>query len=46
MGSNIDYIQTGYWQMESASHVIYSKIDTGILIVRALHERMDFKRRL
>jgi toxin ParE1/3/4 len=39
--------RAGYFQIESASHAIfYRKTDTGILIVRVLHERMDFKRHL
>lgn len=47
MGRTVDEIRPGYLQMESASHAIfYCKIETGILIVRVLHERMDFTRHL
>ena len=47
MGRNADEIRPGYLQMESASHAIfYRKTETGILIVRVLHERMDFTRHL
>ena len=47
MGRNADEIRPGYLQIESASHAIfYRKIETGILIVRVLHERMDFTRHL
>ena len=47
MGRNDDEIRPGYLQIESASHAIfYRKTETGILIVRVLHERMDFRRHL
>ena len=47
MGRTVDNIRPGYLQMESASHVVfYRKIETGILIVRVLHECMDAMRRL
>ena len=47
MGRNADEIRPGYLQIESASHAIfYRKTETGILIVRVLHERMDFTRHL
>ena len=47
MGRNADEIDPGYLHIESASHAIfYHKIETGIPIVRVLHERMDFTRHL
>ena len=47
MGRAVDEIRPGYLLMESASHVIfYRKTETGILIVRVLHERMDFTHHL
>lgn len=47
VGRNANKISPGYLQMESASHTIfYRKIENGILIVRVLHERMDFTRHL
>ncbi len=47
MGRNVDHIRAGYMQMESGRHAIfYRKIESSILIVRVLHERMDFVRHL
>ena len=47
MGRNVDDIRPGYLRIENASHAIfYHKTETGILIVRVLHERMDFTRHL
>lgn len=47
MGRTVDEIRPGYLQMESASHAIfYRKTGAGILIVRVLHERMNFMRHL
>lgn len=47
MGRTVDDIRPGYLQMESAGHAIfYRKTEPGILIVRVLHERMDFTRHL
>jgi toxin ParE1/3/4 len=47
MGRDASHLRTGYMRMESMSHVVfYRKIESGILIVRILHNRMDFVRHL
>ena len=47
IGRHVDEIRPGCLQMANASHVIfYRKTEAGILIVRVLHERMDFVRYL
>jgi toxin ParE1/3/4 len=45
IGRDARHIRPGYFRMEVASHtVFYRKTDEGILIIRVLHERMDFAR--
>ena len=40
-------IRPGYRRIETASHsVFYRKTETGVLIVRVLHQRMDFGQKL
>ena len=47
IGRNASYIRSGYMRMETASHsVFYRKTEGGLLIVRVLHQRMDFARHL
>jgi toxin ParE1/3/4 len=47
LGRDASDIRPGYLRLESGNHsVFYRKIENGILIVRVLHERMDFKRHL
>jgi toxin ParE1/3/4 len=47
LGRDASEIRPGYLRMESGSHsVFYRKTKSGVLIVRVLHERMDFKRHL
>ena len=46
-GRRADEIRRGYFRFESERHVVfYRKTDTGILIVRVLHQRMEAKRHL
>lgn len=47
LGREANDIQPGYLHLENASHsIFYKKIAQGIWIIRVLHERMDFARRL
>jgi toxin ParE1/3/4 len=47
MGRDVSSIRSGYMRIESGSHsVFYRKIESGVLVVRILHERMDFERHL
>jgi toxin ParE1/3/4 len=47
MGRDVSHIRPGYRRMDSNSHaVFYKKTDSGVLIVRVLHQRMDFVRHL
>jgi toxin ParE1/3/4 len=47
MGRDASHIRSGYMQIESGSHsVFYRRTESGVLIVRVLHERMDFERHL
>ena len=47
LGRDASDIRPGYLRMGSGSHsVFYRKTERGILIVRVLHERMDFSRHL
>lgn len=47
IGRNAHHIRPGYLQSESGSHTIfYRTAEDGIIIVRILHERMNFKRHL
>ncbi len=47
IGRHASNIHPGYWQMDFTSHAIfYRSIESGILIVRVLHARMDFARHL
>ena len=47
LGRDAGRIRPGYRQMETASHtVFYRRSGDGILIVRVLHQRMDFGRHL
>ncbi len=45
IGRDARQIRPGYFRMEVSSHaVFYRKTENGILIIRVLHERMDFAR--
>ena len=47
MGRRIDAIRPVLLQFESGSHVVfYRKAETGVLIMRVLHERTNFISRL
>jgi toxin ParE1/3/4 len=47
IGSDAGDIRPGYMKMRSGGHVaFYRKTDDGIVIVRVLHERMDFEQHL
>jgi len=47
MGRDAGHIRSGYLRMDSGSHAaFYRKTPTGILVVRVLHQRMDFVRHL
>lgn len=42
-----DHIRSGYWRIKAGSHVIFfRREDDEIIVVRILHERMDFASRL
>jgi toxin ParE1/3/4 len=45
LGGTCDEIRIGYRRFYQGKHVIfYRKVENGIVIVRILHERMDFER--
>jgi toxin ParE1/3/4 len=47
LGRDASHIRFGYRRVETASHsVFYRKIEDGVLIVRILHQRMDFGQHL
>ena len=47
LGRDARHIRPGYRSMETASHsIFYRKTGDGVLIVRVLHQRMDFTRHL
>jgi toxin ParE1/3/4 len=47
LGRDASHIRRGYRKIETASHsVFYRKTEDGVLIVRVLHQRMDFGRHL
>jgi toxin ParE1/3/4 len=47
LGRDASHIRPGYRKIETASHsVFYRKIGADVLIVRVLHQRMDFGRHL
>jgi toxin ParE1/3/4 len=47
LGRDASDIRPGYRKIESASHsVFYKRTEDGVLIVRVLHQRMDFRRLL
>lgn len=47
LGRDASPIRSGYRRIEIASHsVFYRKTADGVLIVRVLHQRMDFGRHL
>ena len=47
LGRDASNIRSGYRRFETASHVVFYRITSdGILIVRILHQRMDFRRHL
>ncbi len=47
LGRDASHIRAGYRKIETASHsVFYRKTDYGVLIMRVLHQRMDFVRYL
>ncbi len=47
LGRDAGHIRPGYRKIETASHsVFYRKTEDGVLIVRVLHQHMDFGRHL
>ena len=47
LGRDVGHIRPGYRKIETASHsVFYRKTEEGVLIVRILHQSMDFERHL
>lgn len=47
LGRKVDVIRPGYLQTASGTHAIcYRKTETGILIMRVLHQHMDVMRHL
>lgn len=47
IGRDASHIRPGYRKIETASHsVFYRNTPDGVLIVRVLHQRMDFERHL
>lgn len=47
IGRNIENIRTGYYCHEHTKHTIfYSLKENSILIIRVLHQNMDFERHL
>ncbi len=47
IGRKIEHIRTGYFRHEHARHTIFYSLKEGdILIIRVLHESMDFERHL
>ena len=47
LGRDASDIRPNYRKIETASHsVFYRKMQDGVLIVRVLHQRMDFERHL
>lgn len=48
LGKSRDAIKLGYLSMNEGSHVIFYKLtaDNHVVIVRILHQRMDFSRHL
>ncbi len=47
LGRGAGHVRAGYRKIDSGSHsVFYQKTDGGVLIVRVLHQRMDFDRHL
>ncbi len=47
LGRDAGHIRPGYRVMEAASHsVFYRRTDDGVLIMRVLHQHMDFERHL
>ena len=47
LGRDAGDIRPGYRRIETASHsIFYRKSDAGVLIVRILHQSMDFGRHL
>lgn len=47
LGRDAGEIRPGYRKIETASHsIFYRKTETGVLIMRVLHQNMDFGRHL
>jgi len=47
LGRDVDEIRPGYRKIETASHsIFYRKTENGVLIMRVLHQNMDFGRHL
>jgi len=47
MGRDVSHIRAGYLRMESGSHsIFYQRSEAAVLIIRVLHQRMDFERHL
>jgi toxin ParE1/3/4 len=43
MGADADFIRSGSRRMNAGSHVVfYRRTEAGILILRVLHQNMDF----
>ncbi|HBK07703.1 MAG TPA: hypothetical protein DDZ81_17930 [Acetobacteraceae bacterium] len=47
IGRDASHVRPGYRKIETASHsVFYRNTPVGVVIVRVLHQRMDFARHL
>lgn len=47
VGRRVEHLRTGLRRYEHGSHIVFYHVtDSGILIVRVLHYRMDVKRHL
>lgn len=47
LGQSAEEIRPGYRRFRSGSHVLFYRVtDTGIAVIRILHERMDVARHL
>jgi toxin ParE1/3/4 len=47
LGRDVGHIRLGYRKIETASHsIFYRKAEDSVLIVRILHQSMDFARHL
>lgn len=49
LGKEVGYISPGYYRINAGSHLIFYRIDelgNNVMIIRILHEQMDFEARL